>query len=257
MSFFFFFSSRRRHTRFKCDWSSDVCSSDLGRNAVEMSRITDLVVPKDLAPPPRLYHYTSQKGLSGILSSKTLWATRVQFLNDSTEFAHAVELWKAAVRLRVQRLESDDVIPEKIRIEVKDLIAKLENIFDSFAKIPMYVACFSETSDSLSQWRGYARNGVGYSIGFDSYKLLDACEPGKSYIAPCIYDPKKQEELIETLFVKYFEDIGLLEGSNHAVAKRKDTRHSCYELTQDFVFLASLLKHPSFSEEKEWRIVTH
>src|SRR5260370_27515646 len=25
----FFFSSRRRHTRFKCDWSSDVCSSDL------------------------------------------------------------------------------------------------------------------------------------------------------------------------------------------------------------------------------------
>src|SRR2546430_11682989 len=27
---FFFFSSRRRHTRFDCDWSSDVCSSDLG-----------------------------------------------------------------------------------------------------------------------------------------------------------------------------------------------------------------------------------
>src|SRR5207237_3960081 len=31
-----FFSSRRRHTRFKCDWSSDVCSSDLSdaRHAV-------------------------------------------------------------------------------------------------------------------------------------------------------------------------------------------------------------------------------
>src|SRR3989475_1288845 len=28
---FFFFSSRRRHTRFDCDWSSDVCSSDLQR----------------------------------------------------------------------------------------------------------------------------------------------------------------------------------------------------------------------------------
>src|SRR6266478_8957915 len=27
--FFVFFSSRRRHTRFDCDWSSDVCSSDL------------------------------------------------------------------------------------------------------------------------------------------------------------------------------------------------------------------------------------
>src|SRR2546427_5762870 len=27
--YFFFFSSRRRHTRFDCDWSSDVCASDL------------------------------------------------------------------------------------------------------------------------------------------------------------------------------------------------------------------------------------
>src|SRR5205085_8155976 len=40
---FFFFSSRRRHTRFDCDWSSDVCSSDLlssdvdtGKNNVEL-----------------------------------------------------------------------------------------------------------------------------------------------------------------------------------------------------------------------------
>src|SRR2546427_1441669 len=29
----FFFSSRRRHTRFDCDWSSDVCSSDLNSSA--------------------------------------------------------------------------------------------------------------------------------------------------------------------------------------------------------------------------------
>src|SRR2546430_6260229 len=29
MMILFFFSSRRRHTRFDCDWSSDVCSSDL------------------------------------------------------------------------------------------------------------------------------------------------------------------------------------------------------------------------------------
>src|SRR5690606_40728202 len=31
---FFFFSSRRRHTRFSRDWSSDVCSSDLTRLAI-------------------------------------------------------------------------------------------------------------------------------------------------------------------------------------------------------------------------------
>src|SRR2546430_12126162 len=33
MRSFFFFSSRRRHTRFDCDWSSDVCSSDLVADA--------------------------------------------------------------------------------------------------------------------------------------------------------------------------------------------------------------------------------
>src|SRR2546430_12895457 len=32
-SIYFFFSSRRRHTRFDCAWSSDVCSSDLGGDA--------------------------------------------------------------------------------------------------------------------------------------------------------------------------------------------------------------------------------
>src|SRR5690606_21274254 len=32
--YFFFFSSRRRHTRFSRDWSSDVCSSDLWERAI-------------------------------------------------------------------------------------------------------------------------------------------------------------------------------------------------------------------------------
>src|SRR2546427_5408129 len=40
MMFFFFFSSRRRHTRFDCDWSSDVCSSDLdhvGQHGIQLA----------------------------------------------------------------------------------------------------------------------------------------------------------------------------------------------------------------------------
>src|SRR6266478_3662162 len=36
--YFFFFSSRRRHTRFDCDWSSDVCSSDLRSLQAEIER---------------------------------------------------------------------------------------------------------------------------------------------------------------------------------------------------------------------------
>src|SRR5690348_18406640 len=42
----FFFSSRRRHTRWTGDWSSDVCSSDL-ETARTIARLRDLEVPLD------------------------------------------------------------------------------------------------------------------------------------------------------------------------------------------------------------------
>src|SRR5689334_24266464 len=42
--FFFFFSSRRRHTRWNCDWSSDVCSSDLSpRRGAECCCVSDSI----------------------------------------------------------------------------------------------------------------------------------------------------------------------------------------------------------------------
>src|SRR5438034_5283515 len=40
--FVFFFSSRRRHTRSLCDWSSDVCSSDLTRRAMRVDPVVAL-----------------------------------------------------------------------------------------------------------------------------------------------------------------------------------------------------------------------
>src|SRR6267142_4284892 len=45
LKFFFFFSSRRRHTRLTCDWSSDVCSSDLG---LELPRHLSHFTPETL-----------------------------------------------------------------------------------------------------------------------------------------------------------------------------------------------------------------
>src|SRR5438309_11955692 len=51
MEQFFFFSSRRRHTRWNCDWSSDVCSSDLGLVAAELVAVgvdRQLLVQGDL-----------------------------------------------------------------------------------------------------------------------------------------------------------------------------------------------------------------
>src|SRR5690625_7732619 len=47
--FFFFFSSRRRHTRWPRDWSSDVCSSDL-----ELSRINNSIKSGEFYKNPAL-----------------------------------------------------------------------------------------------------------------------------------------------------------------------------------------------------------
>src|SRR2546430_8578451 len=50
----FFLSSRRRHTRFDCDWSSDVCSSDLSPDLLQtdLSDLARLQLPAGLGLLP-------------------------------------------------------------------------------------------------------------------------------------------------------------------------------------------------------------
>src|SRR5256886_2899553 len=48
----FFFSSRRRHTRFDCDWSSDVCSSDLTESAFLAFQPLDERLQRTSGPVP-------------------------------------------------------------------------------------------------------------------------------------------------------------------------------------------------------------
>src|SRR5207249_8659809 len=45
---YFFFSSRRRHTRSKRDWSSDVCSSDLGSGEPSYGAVSDRAIARSL-----------------------------------------------------------------------------------------------------------------------------------------------------------------------------------------------------------------
>jgi hypothetical protein len=44
--------------------------------------------------------------------------------------------------------------------------SSLNEIFGGFIN-DVYIACFSEKRDLLSQWRGYGANGEGYVIGID------------------------------------------------------------------------------------------
>src|SRR5690242_21001088 len=64
--FFFFFSSRRRHTRLTCDWSSDVCSSDLP--AARRGRERELLRVRRLlqeAPALRFRRRAEDRGVRG------------------------------------------------------------------------------------------------------------------------------------------------------------------------------------------------
>src|SRR5260370_886201 len=74
--FVFFFSSRRRHTIFKCDWSSDVCSSDLQPSSSDLpSRIhtSCTSVPTRFIHPPRRLRPASVTSVN----SSRVWTRRV------------------------------------------------------------------------------------------------------------------------------------------------------------------------------------
>src|SRR5699024_11488856 len=70
---FFFFSSRRRHTRSKRDWSSDVCSSDLHRFNHMVKRYNDIyrVQMPNITPHVCRHTYCSNMAKSG-MNPKTL-----------------------------------------------------------------------------------------------------------------------------------------------------------------------------------------
>src|SRR5256886_8316764 len=72
---FFFFSSRRRHTRFDCDWSSDVCSSDLHilylRNLVPRRIVSQILFLGDnLTNAPYLGRKASSLTMSWIAAGR-------------------------------------------------------------------------------------------------------------------------------------------------------------------------------------------
>src|SRR3712207_8324280 len=62
IGFYFFFSSRRRHTRYWRDWSSDVCSSDLHATTRVGPSGRQVQVPVEELEAAVVRHYTSRAG---------------------------------------------------------------------------------------------------------------------------------------------------------------------------------------------------
>jgi len=119
----------------------------------------------------------------------------------------------------------------------------------------VYVASFTEEGDLLSQWRGYCSKG-GFSLGFSFNLLSEVAKKHDSFLLPCVYAFKTQKQLLEELLVSY--------SNKYEEAVKNDNKNDpdqlAHSLSNEFMIslfaIAPMLKHDSFKEEKEWRIVS-
>src|SRR5256885_16003173 len=79
---FFFFSSRRRHTRLQGDWSSDVCSSDLGRRNSNAARARIILAR---TPARQSLRRATSSAPRGINKRRTKWRTEERRVGKSVD----------------------------------------------------------------------------------------------------------------------------------------------------------------------------
>jgi len=149
-------------------------------------------------PPGFLYHYTSLQGLLGILSSRTLWASSIFYLNDTTEYLGA---------LAIAEILQD----RKAKEQPRDRFYKFLCGKKGFSLVwtlggPPFVASFSEKPDVLSQWRAYTHGSAGVSVGFQTKNLLARARTQEFRLVKCIYDRQVQQRIVEKLLEREHSD---------------------------------------------------
>jgi hypothetical protein len=184
-----------------------------------------------------LYHYTTQEGLLGILKEQKLRVSSILHLNDAAEFNYTVGLVRTNLKLRLEKKNEPD------RPIFNDVLKGLREL----EKRNQFVGSFSERGDSLSQWRAYAGNGIGFSLGFEPDHLKRCAENQGYKLRRCNYDEDDHIALIDELVAK------LIGHGSRPKFHRKDVAFLFYN---DLASVAPLLKHPSFSDEREWRLIS-
>jgi hypothetical protein len=202
-----------------------------------------------LARPPALYHYCPLTTFKAILTNGCVWLSDANYMNDTTEGDWLEKIVERTIR----------------RSEEWRVWRESGHVYSDYKifKRTFYIACFSEHGDILSQWRAYAEDGRGACIGFDFSELpvptgLSLSDVFGMRGLGCtldrvVYEEKAQLEVARRVFrgVDYLT----------RAAPPIETAVNSYFLDayvnagQDGLAYASrLLKHPGFSEEREWRI---
>lgn len=131
--------------------------------------------------------------------------------------------------------------------------------------------CMSEEGDLLSQWRAYAENGGGVSIGFDHAYLENLSEIKRdrqdqfhASLTQVEYDEGRQKARLDVRLEQILKlvDQGALNRptllSPDGPGDREKREHLFRELTSHFMFYLFdifAIKNPAFREEREWRIL--
>jgi Protein of unknown function (DUF2971) len=222
-----------------------------------MDRWLDIL--KDEPSPtiaPTLHHYTDAFGVSGIISSNCLWATATQFSNDVSEIEYSVSV---AMRVIQETWKVTTGLSPWERILVEHLVHLFSTPLHSFGQ--PFIVSLCEAGDLLSQWRGYGQ-ASGFSLAFKSLNQDDelklACKHGfRTGIKQVIYEPNKQRARLRFLLRRLIKMV------NGFAFKANSTEGASAHVELSLILVlvmtdwACSVKHESFSEEREWRIVTY
>jgi hypothetical protein len=214
--------------------------------------------------PDILYHYCSTEAFYSIVTSHSIRLSALSLSNDSMEGNMARE---ALVRLaKRDKLDADTILLLQQQFDV------YRKKFDGFG------FCLSKHKDQLSQWRGYAADGVGVAIGF-SREYLESLLKEYSQakwpflgftIQEVLYDPKQHELLVQSLYEQLKEAIHdgvLLEAKEHSFILSRSNDPETQEIKSRLAnigfstllaahTLAFVLKSLAFKEESEFRLLT-
>ncbi|MEA4853658.1 MAG: DUF2971 domain-containing protein [Christensenella sp.] len=213
-----------------------------------------------------VYHYCGIDAFYEIISDKMLRLSDIDKSNDYMERKWLQRFIQETAMEEYEKTPFDlELVENDKKIDGKKAVSALiecelkatgKHWYDDLIT---YAICFSEENDSLSQWRGYADDGYGVSIGFCadriSEKLIqnrETDEPGHTFqFQPIRYDEKAQKDMIRPYIRQMFVHL-------QAIARREETPSGqIIGLFRAINGESAFCKNPAFGEEKEWRLAVN
>jgi hypothetical protein len=203
-------------------------------------------------PPATLYHYTGVGALLGMAESRSVWASHIYYLNDSQEILYACKVLDDVLGPRL-------AFGEQASTEIH-FLRQLQAWLNSFRveHYSIFVFSLSEEQSLLSQWRSYTPHGKGVSLGLSSNIVASIARDSQSVIAKCVYERDAQHAILRSFIEKLLITFNQKQKSiDVASAPPKQEYFKFLEgFRNEFLQVLSVIKHPAFSEEKEWRIIS-